>query len=191
MPGVTARLKSMETVIAAVAATVAALAKYAAISSVLPLPVNLTGFAVHLSTLVMLVLMLLFLLMSGHLQRWGGARQAALVAVLLTAGVGFAIFFASGITRHSVPVECADYPAAQILEPREPSVRLSRMLASAGGLPDAWCDHEDTKLLRSTVEREAAGLTSWLTVLLIAAEALLAMALASGAWFVAAKSHRR
>jgi hypothetical protein len=190
MPGLMQRLKSTEAAIAAAVAFVAGIAKYFAISKVLPLPDGLNGFAPWLSTIVVVVLVFLLLLISDWLQSRKVGLLALVIGIALLGGVFGAVSFARQVREHSVPVHCADEAENIILEPSRPSQQLQRMLDSGGGLSDAWCDHEDTQRLRLLVAKENAGQVSSLTLLMILAEALLASALTVAAWIVVNRRQR-
>lgn len=190
MSGLIDRLKSVEALVAAVVATLTVVAKYTTFTAFVTLPEGLSGFAPHLSTLAVIVLTFVMILLSGWLIRRKRGTQALLVVGALVIGLVLTVYFAGQLRKSSVAVECADEPPISILEPAKPTVQLAEMIDSGGGLADAWCDHEDKRLVRNMIARENADHVQWLTFLFIFAEVMVTIAFTLGAWLVVSQNRR-
>ncbi|KWV93932.1 MULTISPECIES: hypothetical protein [unclassified Erythrobacter] len=178
------QFKSTEMAIGAGVAFFAEMAKYYAISNVVDLPESLTGLPPFLSTLSVIVFGLLLVYLSDRVLQTKPAILVVIVIAMLTGGTYLSSRFASEVKRHSIAVECVDYPRSLILEPEEPSAQLSRLLDDGGGLDLAWCAENKVEV-RSMIKKQNANRAHGLTIMLIVAETLLALALTLAGWLVA------
>ena len=172
-------LKRQELILAAAAAFVTVLFKYAAISTRLDLPERLTGFAQFLSTVVMLIALLLLVFASSLLRSLPKTLSIAVITIMAGCAIFFSFQIVDNVDRQVETVECRDFPSARILTPSRPSDALREEAFKAGGFIDGWCDHPNRKAFRREIEREATTDANELRLWILIVEVLFGLSLAA------------
>jgi hypothetical protein len=175
------RFKSSEAIIAATVALIGAVLNFTALSTVFSLPEGMSELAPFLSTIALVVLALLVAYVAQGMASLSPTLLVFAIVSCLGAGIYMATHAVSEIDAQTASVQCVDYPETRIVVPAEPSEQLQRLLDDGAGLENAWCEEEKTNV-RRLVKQQNSGQIQLLTLWVVAAEVLLALAVIVMAW---------
>lgn len=176
-------LKTKEIRLAAAGALAAAVLKYTSLNTVLDLPPALVGLPQHISTAIMLVAVLLLLAVGKLWQGVPVVLQALVILSLTGISIVFAFKIADRVNDQTIQIECRGENEVRVLQPSNPSDWLTQEIKVGGDIRGAWCDHPTKQAeFRSRIRAEAKSDVKTLSIWIILAETLLALAIVLGLW---------
>lgn len=176
-------LQNKEVQLAAAGALVAALLKYTSLNTILDLPPALVGLPQHISTAIMVVVVILLLAVGSFWRSRPFWLQIAVIVILSGIAITFAFKIADRVNDQTIEIACRGEENVRLLRPASPSDWLAREIRVGGSIEGAWCDHPTKKSeFRSRLRSEAGPDVRTLSYWIILAETLLALAIVLGLW---------
>jgi flagellar basal body-associated protein FliL len=190
MPTVTERLKSVETLVKALAALLALMPGIAVLTGLIDIPPTLVQLVKALSFFVSIVVLIGILLISQRIRRMTGTAVAILALGAVVVGAAGAVGYWSFAGRHIVVVESADgegeAQTERYLVPMRPSAEIQRLVAPySGDYAEALLTSNQRARLRQLMDQDSGGTAALMIVLLVLAQTLLVAGVAAGAWKLA------